>query len=124
MTTLSCLRLLADADGVSRVQPDYAVPMEQVVFAPPAPPMWVGRTGGASAFVVIELPVGWQGGWHPSPTAQWVICLQGDMGYEAGDGTRFRLTAGRFILTQDTTGAGHNSRVEGSLPVRLALVQV
>ena len=124
MTTLSCLRLYADAEGLSRVQRDYAVHMALVTFAPPAPPMWVAKIPDTSALVFIELPVGWQGGWHPSPHAQWVTCLQGVMGYETGDGQRFTLTAGTCILTEDTTGPGHNSWVEGNVPVRLALVQV
>ena len=93
-------------------------------FAPPASPMFVTRLSDASGLVIVELPVGWQGGWHPSPKEQWVICLAGEMGYEAGDGTFFTLRPGTCILTTDTRGRGHNSWNGGAVPVRLALVQL
>jgi len=86
--------------------------------------MHVSRASKAEAFVLIELPVGWHGGWHPSPKAQWVICLAGEMGYEAGDGTQFTLRPGSCVLTTDTAGRGHDSWNAGNEPLRLALVQI
>ena len=50
--------------------------------------------------------------------------LAGEMGYEAGDGTRFSLRRGDCILTTDTRGQGHNSWNAGTEPLRLALIQV
>ena len=97
MPTWSLLRLFADQNGLSRVDSDFCQELGTVEFAPPAPPMYVGRASDAQAFVFVELPVGWHGGWHPSPRAQWVICLAGEMGYQAGDGTRFALQSGTCI---------------------------
>ena len=91
---------------------------------PATTPKQMARVSDASAFTIVELPVGWQGGWHPSPQAQWVICLAGEMGYQAEDGTRFTLKPGTCILTTDTRGKGHDSWNAGDDPVRLALVQL
>lgn len=124
MPSSTFLQLYADENGVSRVNLDFTQELAVVEFAPPAPPMFVSRAADAKAFVTVELPVGWHGGWHPSPTEQWVICLAGEMGYEAGDGTKFTLRPGTCILTTDTCGRGHDSWNAGPAPVRLALVQL
>lgn len=118
------MHLFCDENGVSRVDSDFTRELPLVEFSPPAPPMHVMHASDAKAFVFVELPVGWHGGWHPSPKAQWVICLAGVMEYQAGDGTRFALQPGACILTTDTTGPGHSSWNGGSEPVRLALVQM
>jgi quercetin dioxygenase-like cupin family protein len=124
MPAFTFLRLYVDDDGVTRVDSGSSRTLESVNFAPPASPMFAAPLSNASALVIVELPVGWKGGWHPSPKEQWVICLAGEMGYEAGDGTVFTLRPGTCILTTDTRGRGHNSWNAGALPVRLALVQV
>ena len=124
MSVWKCLRLYADAEGISRVDSNHTIGLSEAAFAPPAPTVLVARSANARALVFIELPVGWQGGWHRSPQEQWVICLGGEMGYQAGDGTSFTLKAGTYILTNDTYGRGHNSWNAGPEPVRLAVVQM
>ena len=116
--------LLADENGISRVDPHFTQTLEAVEFAPPAPPMLVSAAIDAKALVMVELPTGWQGGWHHSPQKQWVICLAGEMGYEAEDGTQFTLKPGSCIFSSDIQGKGHRSWNAGNEPVRLALVQV
>lgn len=123
MHNWNLLHLFIDDNDVSHVDPEFAIPLETVAFAPPAPPMKVSTATDARALVMVELPVGWQGDWHPSPKEQWVICLEGEMGYQAEDGTAFTLRAGSCILTTDTRGKGHRSWNAGSVPIRLALVQ-
>lgn len=118
------LHLFSDENGVSRVNPGFRRELAAVEFAPPSPPMFVGHVADAKALVIVELPVGWHGGWHPSPKEQWVICLAGEMGYEAEDGTKFTLRPGTCILTTDTRGRGHDSWNVGQETVRLALVQL
>jgi hypothetical protein len=124
MPACTFLRLFADDDGVTRVDHGFSRELAAVDFAPPAAPMFAARISDAKALAIVELAVGWQGGWHPSPKEQWVICLGGEMGYEAGDGTNFTLRPGMCILTTDTRGKGHKSWNAGREPVRLALVQV
>jgi quercetin dioxygenase-like cupin family protein len=123
MVTWKCLHLYADEAGVTKVDPEYSTELREVPFAPPAPPLFVSLEPSANALVFMELPVGWQGGWHPSPRSQWVICLSGEMGYEAGDGSTFTLRAGTRIFTSDVHGQGHNSWNAGAEPVRLAIIQ-
>jgi quercetin dioxygenase-like cupin family protein len=124
MLTWKCLHLYADAHGTSRVDSEYKVTLSEAVFAPPAPSMYVSQASSANALAFMELPLGWKGDWHPSPHEQWVICLAGEMGYEAGDGTIFTLKPGSYILTTDTRGQGHKSWNAGNEPVQLAIVQI
>lgn len=124
MCNWTFLHLFVGEDDVSRVDPHFTQKLTAVNFAPPAPPMFASHPVDVQSLAMIELPVGWQGGWHPSPRKQWVICLAGEMGYEAGDGTVFTLQPGNCILTTDTRGRGHNSWNAGTVPVRLALVQL
>jgi quercetin dioxygenase-like cupin family protein len=123
MLTWKCFHLYADEQGVTRVDPEYSFKLQEVPFAPPAPSVFVARAPSASGIVFIELPIGWKGGWHPSPKIQWVICLSGRMEYETGDGTRFKLEPGSYIFSSDVSGVGHNSWNAGDEPVRLAAVQ-
>jgi len=124
MPIWNCLHLYAGEDGVSRVDASLTRELTEVQFAPPAPSLFVKKESGAQALVLMELPIGWKGGWHASPKEQWVICLNGEMGYQAGDGTEFKLQPGSCILTTDTHGQGHNSWNAGEEPVRLAIVQI
>jgi hypothetical protein len=80
----NCLHLFSGLDGTSRVDSIFTKELSAFDFAPPAPPMFVARVSDAQALAFVELPVGWKGGWHASPKKQWVICLAGEMGYEAG----------------------------------------
>lgn len=118
------LHLSADERGVTRVDPHFIQELAEVEFAPPAPPMLVSRAASARSLAMVELLVGRQGGWHPSPTKQWVICLADEMGYQAEDGTEFILRPGACTLTIETRGRGHNSWNAGAVPVRLVLIQV
>jgi quercetin dioxygenase-like cupin family protein len=103
-------------------RPELVKELSVVDFAPPAPPMFVAHASDAQELAF--LPVGWWGGWHASPRRQWVICLAGEMRYQAGDGTEFTLKPGSCILTSDTAGQGHNSWNAGTESVRLAVIQV
>jgi len=124
MSIWPLLHLFTGKNSLSSVEFNYSQELQMIEFAPPAPPMYVGRASDAEALAFVELPIGWHGGWHPSPKAQWVICLSGVMEYQAGDGTRFTVRPGNCILTTDTTGQGHDSWNAGSEPIRLALVQM
>lgn len=124
MPTSTFLHLFTDENSVSHVNPNFTQELKAVDFSPPAPPMLVARVADAKALLIVEMPVGWRGGWHPSPKEQWVICLAGEMGYRAEDGTEFTLRPGSCILTTDTRGRGHESWNAGPVPLRLALVQL
>jgi hypothetical protein len=46
------------------------------------------------------------------------------MEYEAGDGSKWRVGPGSYMLTEDTTGQGHRSRVVSQTSALLVAVQL
>jgi hypothetical protein len=124
MSSIKYDRLYSDSDGRSRVQKNLEIEMMARDFVPPAPPIGVSEFKPASTYAFLLLPAGFIGDWHPSPKRQWVLYLQGEMEYEAGDGTKWRVGPGSYMLTEDTTGQGHRSRVVGSTPALLVAIQL
>jgi hypothetical protein len=124
MSSITYDRLYSDADGRSCVQKNLVMELSTVDFVPPAPPVAVSALEPASTYAFVMAPVGFVGDWHPSPKRQWVFYLQGEMEYEAGDGTVWRVGPGSYMLTEDTTGQGHRSRVVSPTSVVLVVVQL
>jgi hypothetical protein len=56
-------------------------------------------------------------GWHTDAARQLVITLSGELTFETEDGT-FRLAPGDILLTEETSGRGHNWRLTGDRPWR------
>jgi len=121
--TLTYYRLYPDESGVSHFEPiDVEVfPRE---FAPPAAPFSVSALEPASRHGFLCLPSGWVGELHPSPIRMWIVVLSGEMEFEAGDGSKQRITPGSTLLLEDTTGRGHCSRVLGPSAAVLSVVHV
>ena len=117
-------RLYTNASGRSCVERNLEMRLSTTDFVPPAPPIDVSPLQPASSFAFLVVPAGFVGDWHPSPKRQWVFYLQGEMEYEAGDGTKWRVGPGSYMLTEDTTGQGHRSRVVGPTPALLVAVQL
>lgn len=124
MSTITYLRLFTDTSGKSQMERGLKIEMSPVDFAPPAPPFSVSGLAPASSFAFLQLPPGWTGDWHPSPKRQWVFYLRGEMEYETGDGNIERVGPGSFMLTEDTTGQGHRSRVIGKTAALLVAMQL
>ena len=124
MTSIGYKRLSTGPDGRSRIEEGLEIDMEILDFSPPAPPFHVSSRAPALAYVFLRIPVGFLGDWHVSPERQWIFCLQGEMEYEAGDGTRCVLSPGSYMLTEDTTGQGHRSRVTSALDALLLALQL
>jgi hypothetical protein len=72
--------------------------------------------GPAAATWFRETPTDDFQDWHPAPRRQWVIILRGQLEIGLGDGTLHRFGPGDARLVEDTTGAGHTTRVVGSGP--------
>ena len=121
--TLTYFRLYPDEAGVSHFEPiDIEVFSRE--FAPPAAPFSVSALVPASRQGFLYLPSGWIGELHPSPIRMWIVVLSGEMEFEAGDGSKQRITPGSTLLLEDTTGMGHCSRVVGSGAAVLSVVHV
>ncbi|MHC4664654.1 MAG: cupin domain-containing protein [Planctomycetota bacterium] len=116
-------RLYTDAEGESHFE-DKEVEMEEMIFAPPAPPLKLSDFIKSSKFTFLGADPGWFGDWHPAPKRQFMIYIQGEIEAEASDGEVRRFGPGSVTLVEDTTGKGHRSRVIGDEEVILAVVQL
>lgn len=123
MSTVTYVRLFTDSVGKSRMQRGLKIELLPAEFAPPAPPFDVSTPSPVTSFAFLQLPPGWTGDWHPSPKRQWVFCLRGEMEYESSDGQLERVGPGSCMLTEDTTGRGHRSRVISETPALLVAMQ-
>ena len=117
------IRLYADSAGVSHFE-DAEVSLNELPYAPPAPPYFVSPREGASGLVMAMLPAGWFGDWHPSPRLQWWFQLSGQLEVGTGDGEKRRLGPGAIVRVEDTTGGGHTTRVLGNEPVHAVYVHL
>ena len=62
--------------------------------------------------------------WHPAPSKQFVMILEGIMEVEAGDGERRVFTPGSILLVTDTKGRGHRTNNLGDQPIFVVWVPV
>jgi hypothetical protein len=124
MSAIKYDRLYSGSDGRSCVEKDLEIELPMRDYVPPAPQIGVSALRSASTLAFYLVPAGFIGDWHISPKRQWLFFLQGEMEYEAGDGTIWRVGPGTYMLTEDTTGQGHRSRVISQNPTLMAAVQL
>ena len=74
----------------------------------------VSTTFGATEVTVEETASGGTLAWHTAPVRQLVVTLAGTLVFTTRDGEEFRLSPGDVLLAEDTTGSGHQRRLEGS----------
>jgi hypothetical protein len=115
--------LYTDPSGESHFK-DTEAPIEQVNFAPPAPPVGLSEFMDANKIVFFQIPSGWFGDWHPAPKKQFFCCLKGEAEIIAGDCETRRFKAGDVFLLEDTSGKGHTTRVISSEAFVAAVVQL
>ena len=120
------VRLYADECGESHFA-EVEVNLEASEFAPPASPLHVATLFPALRCSLVCAPVDWDGSSpHSSPHRQLMATLSGDYEVTASDGSVRRFPAGSLLLLEDTTGAGHTTRVVGAedlLIVSVALAE-
>lgn len=121
MSCIEFLRIFADEEGCSHFETG-TVDLQARNYAPPAPSLNTSIPKPADNSVFLELPVGWHGDWHPTPVRQWLILMTGECEFEAGDGEKVIRKAGDVIMLDDLTGKGHQTRVLGPVPVRIAAI--
>jgi hypothetical protein len=118
---LQYLRIYSDDDGESHFA-DEEFPFNLVDFAPPAPPISVTDFMRAENVGIISSPSGWHGDWHPAPRRQLLFCLSGELEVQVSDGEIRRIGRGCAVLTEDTQGKGHVTRVTSDERVYMATV--
>jgi hypothetical protein len=116
-------RIYADSAGASHFG-DEEMPLALVDFAPPLPPVAATSPMAATNLVVITVPAGSVGDWHPVPRRQVNIVLSGEVEIEVSDGERRRFGAGSWVLGEDTWGLGHITRVVSSVATRFVVVSL
>ena len=121
--TRTYVRLFADAAGESHFE-DHDLEFREARYAASAPPVQVSAYVPTVQCAVLTVPPGWHGGWHQSPRRVYVFFLAGEMQFTASDRETRTLQAGEILLLEDTTGAGHDSRVSGPGEVVVAIAHL
>jgi hypothetical protein len=107
---MKMLRLYANSDGESHYAAiEYS--MNLLDDSPPAKPHWFTDPQPATSWVYLRCPVGWDGGLHPTPRRQIIVCTAGSIRVTSSCGDTRELKPGSAILLEDTTGKGHVSEV-------------
>jgi uncharacterized cupin superfamily protein len=110
------MRIYSGADGESRFE-DVESPMKN--YSPSSNPAANGdikqsEIVRATGICFNEYPSGMDwGGCHTAPRRQFVIIIEGKWEFTTSQGVKRRLGAGDVLLTEDTTGKGHFSKVVG-----------
>lgn len=105
------VRLYSDEAGDSHFD-DVEVTLDPVDFAPPAPPLNIAWLFPASGCGFVGGPPEWGGEVpHPAPRRQVFCTLSGSYEVTASDGERRQFPPGSMLLLEDTTGAGHSTRI-------------
>ncbi len=108
---MKCLRIYATPDGESHFD-DVDIPMTaKLTVAPGAKPFQVSKRYPASSIEFTQIPAGMQQvDWHIVPARVLTVRLTGGIEYETSDGEVRHVSAGDFVLVEDTHGRGHLSR--------------
>ncbi len=121
MSRIEYLRIFADEEGCSHFE-TKTIELEAKDYAPPAPSLNTSNLESTDNSVFLELPIGWYGGWHPTPVRQWVILMTGICEFQAGDGEKVTRKAGDVVMLDDLTGKGHQTKVLGNESVRMVAI--
>jgi hypothetical protein len=116
-------RIYAGPDGESHFE-DSDIALDELPYAPPAPPYFVSQATPASAVAFTVLPAGWHGDWHPSPRLQWWFQLAGELEVRTSDGDSRHFGAGAIVRVEDTTGRGHTTTVVSAQAVVAVYVHI
>lgn len=99
-------RLYCTPDNESHFEA-MSSPLEQINFAPPASPIFIGGGGPATKVVFGGFEQGWgvadaqTGKTHPTPQVQWITVLAGKMVISTTDGDKRTIGPGDIIHLED-----------------------
>ena len=120
---LEYIRLFSDDLGESHIE-TATMTLQSEQFAPPAPPLDVSATSRADGWNLVRFAADWVGGWHCSPSRQWMFVLAGQATVRASDGSQCDLRAGSICLLEDIHGKGHLTTIIGNDEVLIAAVHI
>jgi hypothetical protein len=116
-------RIYTDTGGESHFE-DVEVELKLVDFAPPAAPAPLSRPIPAEHVILLSLPPGFHGDWHPVPRRQLYFQLSGEIEVAVSDGETRVFRAGSVVLGEDVSGKRHVTRVPAAVEPRAAIVQL
>ena len=119
----TAFRLYTNDSGVSCLE-TFEISRELRDFAPPAAPLWASDAEPASGYVVIRLPVGWNGKKHPTPRRQILFGLSGRIRITPDIGEPRDISSGDILRMEDTQGDGHVTEVISDEPFDGVMVQL
>lgn len=105
-STVKWTRLYCTPDNESHFETTSSA-LEQINFAPPASPIFIGGGGPASKVVFGGFEQNWgaadvqSGKTHPTPVVQWITVLAGKMVLSSTDGDSLTIGPGDIIHLED-----------------------
>ena len=117
------IRVFSDAAGESHME-TAAMTVQPEQFAPPAPPLDVSAMSRAAGWNLLRFAPDWVGGWHCTPSRQWMFVMAGEATVRTSDGSQCDLRAGSICLLEDTRGKGHLTTIIGSHEVLMVAVHI
>jgi hypothetical protein len=117
------LRIYATPDGESHFG-DVEIPTVMAPLFPNEAPFGLSGHYPASRIRFVQIPAGVsEAGWHVPPARVLAVWLDGVVEFETSDGETRRVSAGGFVLVEDTRGKGHISRhpLEGQSLILITL---
>lgn len=109
---IRCVRLWTGTDDASHVE------IGRLDMAPERNDDLVSSNVPVTSVTVEETASGGTLAWHTAPVRQLVVTLAGTLLFTTRDGEQFQLSPGDVLLAEDTTGSGHQWRLEGDDPWR------
>lgn len=103
-------RLFASDDGESHWE-DIDVTYAERSFAPPAQKIEISEPEPVKTCLFLRLKSGWNEPKHPTPVAQRLICLAGQVRVTASDGEARVIGPGDVWHMEDKHGKGHHTEV-------------
>ena len=120
---MKCLRIYSTPDGESHFD-DVDIATTMTPLFPSEAPFELSADFPASRIRFVRVPAGVrEAGWHTPPGRVLAVWLDGVVEFETSDGEVRHVSAGGFVLVEDTHGKGHISRhpVQGQSLILITL---
>ena len=92
--------------------------------SPPAQPHYFTEPEAARSWISVRCPPDWDGGLHPAPRRQIIVCTAGTLRVTSSLGEARDLVPGAAVLLEDTKGKGHISEVTSAVPFEAIIVRL
>ena len=112
-STLKYVRLYADGNGITHFADEQLLLVPAGAGTSVEERLFVNRLGDLKGVMFAKLKAGSREDWHVAPRRQFMLCVRGLVEITAADGEKRRMTPGQFMLLEDLSGRGHQTRAVG-----------